>query len=235
MSNIMITGASRGLGYELVKLFYSHGATVFPLVRTQAAADILLAECRTRVVPIIADVGMDECEVQIRETLFQHADCLDILLNNAGSPGQAKTIEELTTEEMAHQLNVHCLGPVRTIKAALPLLERSSHPRIVNVSSRLGSLGMMSSGEFDHLSISYSYRIAKAAQNMFTICLDQELRKKGIAVNSIHPGKLKTTSAAKDADMDVTQGAHNIYAWLQAVEKGYSGKYVQPGAGELPW
>lgn len=235
MSNVMITGASRGLGYELVKLFHKSGDTIFPLVRTQAAADMLLAEYKTRLFPIIADVGTDECEAIIRDTLSKHTDCLDILLNNAGSSGQAKTIHELSSEEMTDQLNIHCLGPIRTVKATLPLLEHSSHPRIVNVSSRLGSLGKMASGEFDHLSISYSYRIAKAAQNMLTICLEKELCKKGISVNSIHPGKLKTSSAAIDADMEVREGAQNIYSWLLNMEKDVSGIFLQPGVGTLSW
>ncbi|WP_134702858.1 SDR family NAD(P)-dependent oxidoreductase [Ammoniphilus sp. YIM 78166] len=231
----MITGASRGLGYQLVKLFHEGGNLVFPLVRTQLFADLLTSEFKNRIVPIIADVGLDECETVIRTTLDHSTDCLDILINNAGISGREFEMDKVTTKEVNDLFNVHCLGAIRTVRATLQFLYNSNHPRIVNVSSRLGSLSMMSSGEFQHLKTSYSYRIAKAAQNMFTICLEKELNEKGISVNSIHPGKLKTQSASTDADMDVATGAKHIFQWLVDMDREYSGKYIQPGYREFNW
>ena len=74
-------------------------------------------------------------------------------------------------------------------------LAKSDHPRIINVSSRLGSLHKMAN-RVSARHFSYSYRIAKAAQNMLTLCLQQEFENKGISVTAIHPGKLKTDIGA---------------------------------------
>ena len=72
----------------------------------------------------------------------------------------------------------------------------SNQSRVNNISSRLGSLHKMANKEFPQGEFSYSYRIAKAAQNMLTLCLQQEFADKGIRVTAIHPGKLKTDIGA---------------------------------------
>lgn len=235
MYKVLITGGNRGLGYELVKVFHQEGNEVFPVVRTSWAAKTLKTEFKKRIYPIVADIGLDKSEMIIKDRLNQLTDQLDILINNAGNSGKGNKIEAVSTEEVQEVFNVHCLGVIRTIKAASQFLERSSFPRVVNVSSRLGSLQMTANHEFAHLQTSYSYRIAKAAQNMLTICLNQELQPKGISVYAIHPGKLKTMHASPDADMEASTGAYNIYQWLAHIEKGTSGEFIQPGVGHLIW
>jgi NAD(P)-dependent dehydrogenase (short-subunit alcohol dehydrogenase family) len=235
MNKVMITGANRGLGYELVKIFHENGSEVFPVVRNVAYAEKLKTEFKERIYPIVADISSDESESIICSSLQRVTDHLDILINNAGIPGQEYEIQNVSTEEVCRLFNVHCLGVIRTVKATLSFLEKSDHPRIVNVSSRLGSLQMMANQEFIHLNTSYSYRIAKAAQNMLTICLGHELSKKGISVHAIHPGKLKTDSASSDADMEVSVGANHIYHWLLNLKKGAPVEFLQPGVSRLMW
>ncbi|WP_035445471.1 SDR family NAD(P)-dependent oxidoreductase [Bacillus sp. UNC41MFS5] len=235
MDKVLITGASRGLGYELVKIFHQEGNEVFPTVRTSQSAEILKAEFKERIYPIIADISLDQSELIIRNELTKLTDRLDILINNAGNSGKGNEIQAVSTDEVQQVFNVHCLGVIRTIKAAESFLEKSLFPRVINVSSRLGSLQMTANQEFTHLGTSYSYRIAKAAQNMLTICLDQEYRRKGISVHAIHPGKLKSNQASSDADMEVSMGAYNIYQWLSQMKKGSSGEFIQPGVGHLNW
>ncbi|MCR8632481.1 SDR family NAD(P)-dependent oxidoreductase [Paenibacillus radicis (ex Xue et al. 2023)] len=231
---VLITGAGRGLGYELARIFYAHQYRVFPLVRTQTAAEELLMEmpyCH----PIIADVGEDDCIDSIRTVVGDLTDTVDILINNAGIPGIAYQFSEVTTQEVGELFNVHCLGVIRTVKAVSNYLEQSANPRIINISSRLGSLAMTASGEFNEGGFSYSYRIAKAAQNMLSLCLDQELRKKGIHVSSIHPGKMYTSCASHDANLEPHEAAGSIFAWCQSACSSNTGQFLEPGTGNMPF
>ncbi len=71
------------------------------------------------------------------------------------------------------------------------------------------------------------------AQNMLTLCLQQEFED--ICITAIHPGKLKTDIGAFDADMTPAEGARNIYEWVVAPHAEASGKFIEPGVGELKW
>jgi NAD(P)-dependent dehydrogenase (short-subunit alcohol dehydrogenase family) len=231
---VCITGASRGLGYELAKLFNEHHYQVFPLVRTPEAAARLLMEmpeCH----PIIADVADDRSVDIMREALSAHTDGLDILINNAGIPGIAYELANVTTQETAKLFNVHCLGIIRMVQASLSFLERSANPRIINVSSRLGSLAKTANGEFNEGGFSYSYRMAKAAQNMLTLCLDQELRRHGVHVSAVHPGKIKTDCASYNAELEPHEAAQNVFAWCRMASPINSGQFLEPGGGNLSW
>ncbi|WP_078554397.1 SDR family NAD(P)-dependent oxidoreductase [Bacillus alkalicellulosilyticus] len=232
---VLITGASRGLGYELVKVYHSNNYDVFPLVRNEESAYKLSIEFPQKCFPIIADIGQDNCKDIIKTSLELHTKEIDIIINNAGVSGKEYQIEKVTSEEMLELFNIHCLGVIRTVQGSLDSLCNSSNPRIINVSSRLGSLTKMSSDEFKDRYFSYSYRIAKASQNMLTVSLYQELRKKGIHVSSIHPGKLTTGTASADADMEASEAARYIFEWVDSLSMRQSGKFVEPNVGDMPW
>jgi NAD(P)-dependent dehydrogenase (short-subunit alcohol dehydrogenase family) len=232
---VLITGASRGLGYELLKVFHSNSYEVFPLVRSEESSYKLLSEFPQRCFPIVADIGLDSCKENIKTTLEQHTKEIDIVINNAGVSGKEYQIEKVTSEEMMNLLNIHCLGVIRTVQSSLNFLSNSSNPRIINVSSRLGSLNKMISDKFKDRYFSYSYRVAKAAQNMLTVCLYQELRKKGIHVSAIHPGKLKTGTASADADMEASEASRYIFDWIETLSMQNSGMFVEPNVSEMPW
>ncbi|NIK80003.1 NAD(P)-dependent dehydrogenase (short-subunit alcohol dehydrogenase family) [Paenibacillus castaneae] len=234
MEKVLITGASRGLGYELLKVYAARNNMTFPLVRSEQSAQTLSAEF-TNCFPIVADLTDDDAINQITSVLNSYAGNIDILINNAGISGNEHLIENVRTEEVNHLFNIHCLGPIRTVKACLPFMRSSENPRIINVSSRLGSLQKMSSGEFLNRNFSYSYRMAKAAQNMFTICLSQEMQETGISVCAIHPGQLLTRGRSTDANTDPETAALNIYEWSKEINITSTGQYVQPFVGELPW
>jgi NAD(P)-dependent dehydrogenase (short-subunit alcohol dehydrogenase family) len=185
--------------------------------------------------PIIADVANDQCVDIMREALSAHTDGLDILINNAGIPGIAYEFANVTTQETAKLFNVHCLGIIRMVQASLSFLERSANPRIINVSSRLGSMAKTANGDFNEGGFSYSYRMAKAAQNMLTLCLDQELRRNGVHVSAVHPGKIKTDCASYDVDLEPHEAAQNILAWCTMASPINSGQFLEPGAGNLSW
>lgn len=215
---ILITGAGRGLGYELVKIFHINKYYIYPVVRKNIHAEMLRKTFENNCHPIIADLSDDKCIQIIENTLEANTEHIDIVINNAGIPGKEYRIQQVTTNEVHNLFNIHCLAVIRVVKVTLKYLMKAKNPRIINISSRLGSLSEMASGEFINRQFSYSYRIAKAAQNMLSICLHQELKDSGIKVFALHPGKLKTKSGSIEADTDASEGAKNIYNWMEKID-----------------
>ncbi|MGE7883630.1 SDR family NAD(P)-dependent oxidoreductase [Bacillus sp. NPDC094077] len=232
---VFITGGNRGLGLQLVKVFHENGHIVYPLVRNRKAIEQLNKVFTSRCFPVLADLSDDESTECIKKQVEEYTEYIDLVINNAGIPGKETEVLHTNSEELMGLFNVHCLGVIRAIKGTYSALTKSNHPRIINVSSRLGSLHKMSGKEFPQGQFSYSYRIAKAAQNMLTLCLQQEFADKGIRVTAIHPGKLKTEIGAFDADMTPAEGAQNIYDWVIDSNEDVSGKFIEPGVGELKW
>ncbi|MBE7105255.1 SDR family NAD(P)-dependent oxidoreductase [Bacillus cereus] len=232
---VLVTGGNRGLGFQLVKVFHENGHIVYPLVRSKEAIGQLNKVFTSRCFPILADLSDDESTERIKEQIGEYTEHIDLVINNAGITGKETEILRTNPEELMELFNLHCLGVIRAIKGTYSALTKSNQPRIINVSSRLGSLHKMAGKEFLQGQFSYSYRIAKAAQNMLTLCLQQEFADKGIRVTAIHPGKLKTDIGAFDANMTPAEGAQNIYDWVMDSNEDVSGKFIEPGVGELKW
>jgi short-subunit dehydrogenase len=235
MKTVVITGAGRGLGYELLRQFYEKGYTVFPIIRKPSLIQMIKKQFPDNCFPILADIGEDSSIETIRKQLDKSTVSIDILINNAGIRGKEKSIFNIKSEEMHELFNVHCIGAIRTIQSVMPFLKNSDNPRIINISSRLGSLSKMASDEFKDGMFSYSYRIAKASQNMLTLCLHNELNPLGIHVSAVHPGKLKTSSGPVDADKEPSESARHMFEWIETLNKENSKQYVEPGINQLGW
>lgn len=235
MESVVISGAGRGLGFALLNEMIQRGAYVYPIVRKKEDVsrlkNVFLKNCH----PILADIKDESCIEIISNSIKEHTNSVDIVINNAGVPGKEYRISDVTQQEMMDVFQTHCMGAINVSKATLPFLEKSSNARIINVSSRLGSLTKMSSGEFKNRKFSYSYRIAKAAQNMFTVCLNNELQDKNIGVMAIHPGQVVTDSAANDAKETAEHAAKRIYDWIEQLTDNDHGTYQYPGFEEFPW
>ena len=231
MPSVLVTGASRGFGRELAGVFLGRGWTVFPLVRSaQAMAAWAGAE---RCFPLCADVGGADAEAAIGRALEAHASALDLLVNNAGQIHKLRWLPETVAEHMEELFRVHCVGAFRCTRAALPFLRRAPRPTVVNITSRFGSIARTVAGEFRGV---YSYAIAKSAQNMLTACLDRELRKEGVRVLAVHPGRLKTAVAAVDADTEPRVAAAKLADWLDSVDRDADCcLYDLMGGAVIPW
>jgi NAD(P)-dependent dehydrogenase (short-subunit alcohol dehydrogenase family) len=231
MPSVLITGASRGFGRELAGVFARRGWDLFPLVRDPDAAKAWAGSDRCH--PICADVGTSWVEDAIAGALAARKDGLDLLVNNAGDIRKVRWLPHTVVEDVEEMFRVHCAGALRCTRAALPFLRRSPRAMVVNVTSRFGSIARCADGEFRGL---YSYSVAKAAQNMLTACLDRELRKEGIRVWAVHPGRLKTQAAASDADTDPVVAAHRLADWVDAVDPDAPCLlYDLMEGGVIPW
>lgn len=230
---VLITGANRGFGFALTQAFVTAGDKVIAVVRNKEHITFLEDKFGDNVVVIHGDISDDQSIDSIKSGI-KDLSTIDVIINNAGVVGTAHEIEEVDTEELLYGINVHCMAVVRTFLACKDKLLESKNPLILNISSRLGSLTRMASGEFKGRHFSYSYRIAKACQNMLTICMDQELQDKGIRVVAIHPGRLITRSGARDANTEPHEAADELLDWLETATIKET-TYFEIGGQKLPW
>jgi NAD(P)-dependent dehydrogenase (short-subunit alcohol dehydrogenase family) len=209
--SVLITGAGQGLGRELVRVYAANGWTTFPLVRKPEDVRQLAADHSPDCFPIVGDVGEDAVEKSIADALEAHSESLDVLINNAGNIKKERGLLRAEASDMLDHFNVHCIGALRCSRACLPFLRKAPRPVIVNITSRRGSI---SRTPFIDGGLIYAYKIAKAAQNMLTACLSEELRADKIRVFAIHPGGLKTSVAPPDADVEPSDAALRLSHWI---------------------
>lgn len=232
MKSILITGASRGLGFALVKAFYECDYKVFAVVRGGDAYEKITAMF-PNVSVLIADVTSDSYQKALSE--FLDKSTVDVVINNAGTGGTSG-IDTLTStgEQLVHEFRTHCVGALSTVKGALTNLASARSPLIVNISSRKGSLGMQSEGAVKNVTCSFSYRIAKASQNMLSLCMADDLESLGIKVVALHPGALLTDMAPVDAHLTPEKSASMLLKLVQNDDMT-SREFVCLESGNLQW
>lgn len=233
--SVLITGAGRGIGRGLLEEFWHAGYKVFPVVRKEKDVISLRTSYTKNCHPILADITEPSSREIIEKALGAHTNALDILINNAGIPGKGHLIESVDTDEVVEGFKVHCIGVMHGVQGSLSYLKRSERGKIINMSSRLGSLTKTSDGEFIGRKFSYSYRMAKAAQNMLSICLNNELKDSHIGVISIHPGLITTDSGASDATEPVHEAVKRLRKFIENAHQKDFGTYQYPGHGSFPW
>ncbi len=214
MKTVFITGINRGLGKELFNLFTSENYFVYGVLRDPIEAEELRKNIPKNSKIIIADLTSDK-SIDLIQQITKDIP-IDLLINNAGIGGREHLIENIEPKEINDLFNIHCLGVFRTIKALKKNLLKAEKSTVLNLNSRLGSITRQSNGTYKNLTVSYSYRIAKASQNMLTNCLRSEF-KDTIQFISIHPGKMKTEIASKDANIEPMDVAKRI---LSSFENG---------------
>lgn len=179
--NFLITGTGNGLGQSLARNLAEDGHAVFGISRRRSPG-ISLANYQHFYCDIVNQGAVEAIATQIH-------DHIDVLINNAGIPGHGRQIHELNNSEVQNLLNVNLFGCINTCRAFLDHINHGNYKRIINISSRFGSMSFNQRPEIAPLRMPYSYRIAKAAMNMFSVCLGNELKEQGITVNVIHPGQ----------------------------------------------
>ena len=229
----LITGANRGIGFEVARQLAQGGLVVLLGARDRdkgnAAAGALAAA--GDVVPIrldVTDAGDIEDARRFVEHQFGH---LDVLVNNAG--GLYDTEQRASTVDLAHvresfELNV--FGAWRVAQAFIPLLRLSEHPRIVNVSSESGSF---ESALGTNAGATPGYGVAKAALNALTLKLAAELKPDGVLVNAVCPGYTDTDLGGPDG-RPVEDGATSVVWAASLPDDGPTGQFFRDGE-PLAW
>lgn len=237
----LITGANRGIGLETARQLGRLGFTVLLGVRTLAKGVKAVGTLRQDGITaraVALDVA-DEASIQsaVREISAEFP-ALDVLVNNAGiAPDLGvgpQTKASTGPREMWHQtFGTNLFGLVRVCQLFLPLLRAAPAARIVNVSSRMGSLSITvdsRSGFRDRVGkCDVAYACSKAAVNMFTLHLATELADTPIKVNAAHPGWVRTDMGGPHAPMTVEEGARTLVTLATLGSDGSSGQFVHDG------
>jgi 3-oxoacyl-[acyl-carrier protein] reductase len=189
---ILITGASKGIGYEMVKHFSQNSSNLIIAVsRNIDSLSKLVKEKNTHgILPIKADITNSLHLKKIVSTVMLLGLHLDILINNAGELVN-KPFEKITIKELQSVYNTNVFAPFQLIQLLLPLLQSKNKSHIVNIGSMGGFQG---SAKFAGLS---AYSSSKTALSGLTECLAEELKSKNISVNCLALGAVQTEMLSK--------------------------------------
>lgn len=238
----LVTGANKGIGYAVAEALGARRHTVLVGARDpergEAAVERLRAAgARATLIELSMndDTAIDRAMARIDEQFGR----LDVLVNNAAiRPEGSPAPPSRSSVEIARQtFAVNVFGPMHLILSALPLMHRSAAPRIVNVSSSMGSLGWASDTERPHRQVpSLSYNVSKTALNSVTIQFANELRESKFKINAADPGFTHTdmTAAQRRADRTPEQAARVIVELATLSEDGPTGGFFD-ASGVVPW
>lgn len=235
----LVTGAARGIGLEVVRQLAQKGMTVLLTARDlekAAAAAQPLTDAGLDVYPHRLDVSQNENLAQLAAFVEKTYGQLDILVNNAAAFADWREMPSTADMDAVHALfETNLFGVWRTCQVFLPLLRRSQHARIVNVSSGAGSHGDLQFGLTTNQGGNASYGISKAALTAFTIKLAAELEGTGVLVNAVCPG-LTATAPGMEAmgARPVTEGAASIVWAAVLPDDGPNGGFFRDGQ-PMPW
>ncbi|MHA3702376.1 SDR family NAD(P)-dependent oxidoreductase [Jatrophihabitans sp. YIM 134969] len=231
MTTTFITGANRGLGLETARRLVAAGQTVVLGARDPERGREAAANVGARFVQI--DVTDDASVTAAAADVREHEGTLDVLINNAGIAGPAGDPTDLTGTDVLDVFDVNVAGTVRVTTAFLPLLQRSTDPVIVNVSSAMGSLAAThepSRPESHHLAPVYT--ASKAALTMLTTQYAKAFP--GIRVNAADPGYTATEFNGNSGPQTVTEGTDAIVTLATEGPGHGSGRFVDRD-GEIAW
>jgi NAD(P)-dependent dehydrogenase (short-subunit alcohol dehydrogenase family) len=234
----LITGGNKGIGYETARGLGTRKIVVLigarDEARGQAAADKLKGEgIDARFVPL--DVTNKESIGRAAQWIEDQFGHLDILVNNAGIGEWGTKPSDVDLAKVREVYDTNLFGPMAMTQAMLPLLRRSKHGRIVNVSSSLGSLSMANDPKspiFQFLALGYS--TSKTALNSMTVQFANELRDTPIKVNAVCPGYCATDINGHSGPRTAAQGAIAPVRYATLGDAGPSGGYFDED-GPVAW
>lgn len=218
----VVTGANRGIGLEIVRQLARKGLKVFLTSRDPEKGARARKSLEGEGLPVAfhqLDVTDEESIKRLGEDLQKEAGVVDVLVNNAGvflDEGRAMANVAMETVRQTFETNLY--GPLRVTQALLPLLLKSRDARIINLSSGLGQLSDAGGG-FP------SYSLSKAALNMMTVKFAADLSAKGVKVNTVNPGWVRTDMGGPGAPRSVEAGADTA-VWLATAAKIPNGKFI---------
>jgi NAD(P)-dependent dehydrogenase (short-subunit alcohol dehydrogenase family) len=231
MPAVLITGASRGLGFELAKQYAVEGWRVIACCRKPEDA-IALEKLAPSARDMISVVAMDVADNDtVRNAALTLKDVVvDILINSAGIAGvPQQSTGKIDYAWWARVLDVNTMGPLRVLEAFTDNLARSERRLVVTITSGMGSLADNTSGG------SIAYRSSKAAVNMVMRSAAIDLAPRGITCVLINPGWVKTDMGGPDATLSPQQSVSAMRRLIETLGPNDSGKFYNYDGREYPW
>lgn len=236
--NACVTGADRGVGLSLTQELLSQGTRVFAgkYLGELDLLDKLSAEYPETLHVLDLDVGSDESVRAVKESICEHTDHLDILINNAAVLGdiQATALDSIDLQEVQDVFNINTLGPLRMSQSLLPLLLKGERKLIANISSEAGSIEACDRASW------FAYCMSKSALNMESQLIHNGIKDIGGQVLVIHPGWVQTFMQGQlDEGALLTpeeSARHIIQLLLRSDEyKGEHAVFMDYTGQLLPW
>ena len=221
MATYLVTGTTRGIGYEYCQQLQQRGDDVIAVCRSSSKElDQLGIRVETGV-----DITSDASVAKLASKL-QGIE-LDVLINNAGIINRV-SLDNLDIESIREQFEVNAIGPLRLTKALLPHLKTGS--KIALMTSRMGSIDDNTSGG------SYGYRMSKVALSMAGKSLSYDLKPEGIAVAILHPGLVSTRMTGFTQNgITPTESVKGLLARIDELSLDNTGTFWHSNGEVLPW
>lgn len=235
----LITGANKGIGLETARQLAKAGYYVYlgsrDIERGEKAVAQLKSEGLNDVEHLQLEVTSEDSVQQAYATLAAQIDHLDVLINNAGIPGSFPQPALNTADQIFRDVfEVNFIGVARMARVFVPLMQNAPNPRIVNVTSDLGSLTLHSDPTWRHYEVkTAAYGPSKSALNNYTIALAYELKDK-FKVNAVNPGYTATDFNGNQGYKTVEEGAAPIVQYAIIDKDGPTGGYFSD-YGVTPW
>ncbi len=236
MQRILITGANRGIGLELARHYLQDSdVQIFAACRNPQNAQ-QLRELENLFAGLLRIVQIDiNSETSIKnavDTIAAQVDGLDLLINNAGiypkGAHQSFHLGQLSAADVSEVVTTNSVGPLMVTQAFRQLLQNGERPRVVMISSGLGSLTSATGG-------SYGYRMSKAAMNMAARVLSHDSAMSGIITITTHPGWVQTDMGGPSAPTTPTESATGLKALFSQLTCDDNGKFLLYDGTELDW
>ena len=245
MKTALITGANKSIGFETARQLLQQGYYVYlgcrDLQKGEQAVSQLQSEGLSNVEPIEIDVNSIDSIQAAGKALGQKIQVLDVLVNNAGIPGafpQSALETDISVFKEVFDTNFH--GVISVTQTFIDLLKQSAEPRIVNVTSGLGSLTLHNDPSWKYYPFkAAAYCTSKAALNGYTIMLAYELRDTTFKVNAVDPGYTATDFNHHSGPGSVEDAAARVVKAATLGADGLSGQFFSddnnPETGISPW
>ncbi|RUR84039.1 SDR family oxidoreductase [Chlorogloeopsis fritschii PCC 9212] len=219
----VVTGANRGLGFEISRQLAKKGYQVILTSRDEAKGKAAAEKLQSEGLDVIyyhLDVTSDESSQKLAEFINQQFERLDVLVNNAGIYIDCNSVFDTPIDTLQETMETNVYGVLRVTQALIPLMKKQNYGRIVNVSSGAGQLSDMQGGL-------PGYRISKAALNALTRIFASELQGTNILANSVCPGWVKTDMGGSNAPLTPEQGVDTIVWLATLVYDSPTGKFFR--------
>jgi len=234
---VLITGTGRpyALGFNLVRRYLEHGDKVLASIRRPSEAlEALQKEYPDRLHILMMDIASTESVNAAAEDAAAWTPAVDLIINNAttASADTMKELPDFNLDQIAPAVNVGAVGPLRVLKAFLPLLKKSDiGALVVNISSEAGSIGKC------YRTYYLDYGMEKAALNMATMTMHNYFRNEpDLNIICIHPGWIRTNPGNTEAPLDPYEHAETLRLLFETKRHDKEGPVFITHTGEpYPW
>ncbi len=229
--NILVTGANRGIGLEMVRYGLDKGWRVFACCRHPQQADELLSlaggsagQASVHIADMLELATIQALSYELRN------EAVDLLVNNAGVYGSKKNrFGAVDARDWLQTFQVNSIAPLKMVEAFVEQIGMSRQKKVICISSKMGSMSDNGYGN------SYIYRSSKAALNAVVKSLSIDLKDRKIITVAMHPGWVKTDMGGPNAEISTTHCVERLFSIAQSLTLEDSGRFIDIDGSDIGW